>query len=206
MQYRITYKIITGCWVCSSLMLIASTVMADSNVMPTHSIQLLAEQTNPWLLPEKQEDMPDFKKFPNYHNQKNQESSKNRQGQGARFVTPDIIESLEQQQKKHQLMQDNSQYQQRKKSQSGQEYYGYPPGGMNYLNPVYDTPAVSPWGSGLDTLYRGNSFPWVPSEAIGGISPMPMTSFGEDGSSLDSDNAEKRKENKVFNPYTFIRD
>ena len=66
------------------------------------------------------------------------------------------------------------------------------------MNPVYDTPAVSPWGSGLDTLYRGNSFPWVPSEAIGGISPMPMTTFGEGGSSPDSDKAENRKENRVF--------
>jgi len=187
-------------------MVITSTVIADSNIIQTHSMQLVAEQSNPWLLPEKQEGRPDFTKFPNYQGQQKQDNSIYRQRQGTRFVTPEIIESLEQQQKQHQMMQGNSQYHQRNQPPSAQGYYGYPPGGMNYSNPIYDTPAVSPWGSGLDTLYRGDSFPWVPREAIGGIAPMPMTSFGEDGSLPDSDKAENRKQNKVFNPYSFIRD
>jgi len=209
MRYRSIYKIITGGWVLSSFMVMASTALADSNVMQSssgRSMQFVAEQTNPWLLPEKQEDRTDFKKFPNYQGQQNQSNRADERVQGNRFVTPEILESLNQQQKQNQLMPENSPHQQYKQRQSGQGYYGYPPTGIQYSNPMYDTPAISPWGGGADTLYRGQSFPWVPNEAIGGMSPIPLSSFGDNSSLDDSANTGKQKKNNVCNPFTFIQD
>ncbi|PCJ87144.1 MAG: hypothetical protein COA54_06460 [Thiotrichaceae bacterium] len=81
--------------------------------------------------------------------------------------------------------------------------------GMNNTNPMFDSPAVSPWGKGADVLYRGESFPnafsgsapsalggkfpgmsqraypWVlneglPNEALGGLLPIPVPSSVED--------------------------
>ncbi len=73
--------------------------------------------------------------------------------------------------------------------------------GMNNNNPLYDVPLVSPWGNSPDVLYRGESFPgtipgtfsdtfagsypdnmpWLPSEAMGGLPPIQMPSYGYDG-------------------------
>lgn len=189
-------------------MVVASTAVADNNIAQPradYSMQLAAEAVNPWLLPEPQDDRQGFKKFPDYQSQQGNTDKNDRQIQGYRFVTPEILESLRQQQKQNQLLQDKSQNPQYMPRQPGPGYYGYPP----YPNPFYDTPAIAPWGSGSDSLYQGGSLPWVPSEAIGGISPIspmpPMYHYGENSSLVDS-NTEKRKENIVFNPFTFIRD
>ena len=205
MQYRIIYKKFSGSWVLVSLMAMASTVVADNKVMQPradYSMQYVAEAVNPWLLPEQREGKQNFKKFPEYQGQQNYTNKTDRQVQGYRFVTPEILESLHQQQKQSQLLQDDSQKPQYRPRQPGPGYYGSPP----YPNQFYDTPAIAPWGSGSDSLYQGGSLPWVPSEAIGGISPItPMYHYGESGSIVDS-NTEKQKQNNVFNPYTFIRD
>ena len=93
---------------------------------------------------------------------------------------------------------------------------------MGYTNPIYDVPAVSPWGSGADVIYQGGSFPgalpdsspWVPNEAIGGLPPIHVPPF-EGGSNwgklnnTGSNNAEaeygeRQKDNNVFNPFTFV--
>jgi len=186
-------------------MIIASTVIADSNVSQpsNHSLYFVAEQSNPWLLPEKQGSEPGYKQLDNYQGQQNQAGQASRQNQGYRFVTPEILESLKQQQIQNQQMPGSLQNQRYMPRQPDQRYNGYPYKGMRYSDPIYDTPAVSPWGSGLDTLYRGESYPWVPNEAIGGIPPIP--SIGENSSSGATNYDEKQKENNVFNPFTFIQ-
>ena len=205
MLYRIIYKKFTGSWLLSSLMVMASTVVADNNVVQPgadYSMQYVAEAANPWLLPEQQGNRQGFKKFPAYQGQQDHADKTDMQNQGHRFVTPEILESIHQQQKQSQLLRDDSQKPQYRPPQPGSGHYGYPP----YSNPLYDTPAISPWGSGSNSLYQGGSLPWVPSEAIGGISPItPMYHYGESGSIVDP-NTEKQKQNNVFNPYTFIRD
>lgn len=142
-----------------------------------------------------------------------------------RFVTPQILESLKQQQTLNQMMPENRYYSpydsyrrggvQRSMgsfSQGGGSQSGYyqnnitgPAYGAGAVNPLYEAPAVSPWGMGVDVLNQGGSFPMVPSEAIGGISPMYVPSYGmdnynENGSykHLESNDAQ------VFNPFTFL--
>ena len=137
------------------------------------------------------------------------------------FVTPEILESLKQQQQRYQIMPGNQQpmnnrWRPRPQSQqfmqmpngsglNGQGAYNYPSYGAGSANPLYDTPAVSPWGDGADVLYRGESFPNVPNEALGGFPPMHVPSFGMNtykntgpGEPLEVD------ENNVFNPFTFL--
>jgi hypothetical protein len=137
------------------------------------------------------------------------------------FVTPDILESLKQQQQRYQVMPRNqrpmnNRWQSRPQSQqfmqmpngsglNGQGAYNSPSYGAGSTNPLYDTPAVSPWGDGADVLYRGESFPNVPNEALGGFPPMHVPSFGMNtykntgpGEPLEVD------ENNVFNPFTFL--
>lgn len=206
MWYRTIYKIFTGSWILASFIVTASTAVADGSVMPAYpdqSMQYVAEQSNPWLLPEKPKGSPDFKKFPNYHSEQNQSDRTGSQTQGHRFVTPEILESLRQQQKQNQMMRDNLQNQQYMPRRPAQSGYGYPSAGARYS---YDTPALSPWAGGADTLYRGQSFPWVPNEAIGGISPIPMPSFGDNSLLVEPDNTEEKNKNNVFNPFSFIED
>ena len=139
------------------------------------------------------------------------------QPQAERFVTPEFLESLKQQQKQHQLIPENQQDHQPVQRQfmqkqpgsglPGQGIYSYPSYHAGSANPLYDVPAVSPWGNGADVLYRGESFPMVPSEAPGGISPMHVPSFGmnnyknsESGEPIGTDKY------NVFNPFTFLPD
>lgn len=193
--------------------------MADSNVyqpVPQYSLQLVAGQSNPWLLPEKQEPAPNYRPLPKYQSQQYQGDENKRQqyqgteinkyGQGYRFVTPEILESLKQQQIQNQLMPGDRQNQKYIPRQYNQGNYGYPSNSMRYSDPVYSSPVVSPWGSGPEVLYRGESFPWVPNEAIGGIPPIHVPSIGEDSYLGKSNNAEKQKEINIFNPFTFIQD
>jgi hypothetical protein len=245
MQHRIIYNKISGSGVFSLLMVMVTTVIADSNnsqVLPQTSPRLIAGQSNPWLPDQKQPDLqgsntqqsnpwsvparpgdhPAMQPLPEYRSQQRQRNQIDRQNQGFRFVTPAILESLKQQQRQTQMMQRNQQsYQpgprqpvQGSYQRNYQQNYGYPSYGMGYSNPLYDVPAVSPWGSRPDILYRGQSFPLVPNEAIGGIPPIHIPSFGgnsysgepnsADTNNVDSNNSERRKENNVFNPFTFI--
>jgi hypothetical protein len=83
--------------------------------------------------------------------------------------------------------------------------YGTGSYGTGSANPLFDAPAVSPWGDGADVLYRGQSLPMVPNEAMGGFPPMHVPSFGmntykgaEPGGPIGAD------ESDVFNPFTFL--
>lgn len=183
--------------------------MADSNVYqpaPQYSLQFVAGQSNPWLLPEKQEPAPNYQPLPKYKSQQYQGNEINQYGQGYRFVTPEILESLKQQQIQNQLMPGNRQNQKYVPRSYNQGNYGYPSSSMRYSDSMYSAPAVSPWGSEPEVLYRDESFPWVPNEAIGGIPPLYVPSIGEESYPGDSNNTEKQKGINVFNPFTFIQD
>ena len=212
MQQGIIYKIVMGCWMLS-LATLFSAVSA-------------AERSNPWALPQVVTEPLDGE-LP----QKMSSKAQNRW----RFVTPEVLGSLKQQQIQMQLMpgrivpdQGKAQPVNSCSVQPEQSLRQHPwmpafgvapqgltpqgfnmgrqtimpsgaPYGMNTNNPVYDSPAVSPWGNGADVLYRGESlpksspgslpstwggefpgtssgsFPWVPNEALGGLLPMPVS-------------------------------
>ena len=120
---------------------------------------------------------------------------------GFRFVTPEILESLKQQQIQTQLMTENKQ--RPLMPRQSIQNYGYPSSGMGFTNPLYDTPAVSPWSSGSDILYGGESSPFVPKEAIGGLSPFHIPPFAKNNGVYESGNTDILKETNVFNPFNF---
>lgn len=137
------------------------------------------------------------------------------QPQTERFVSPEFLESLKQQQQRYQVMPENQQYRQPEPGRfmqiqpgtgsPGQGVYGYPLYGTGSANPLYDTPAVSPWSGGPDVLYRGESFPMVPNEALGGFPPMHVPSFGiNKQKNRESEELIEVDEYKVFNPFTFL--
>lgn len=148
----------------------------------------------------------------NQGNTSQQQPTHQWQPQTGRFVSPRVLESLKQQQQHYQVMPENQRYQQpvpqqyvpaRPESRSpGQGTYGYPSYGTNPVNPLYDAPGVSPWGNGADVLYRGESFPMVPSEALGGFPPMHVPSFGVNN--YTGNESGEAEEYKVFNPFTFL--
>ncbi|NOQ88269.1 MAG: hypothetical protein GQ550_05035 [Gammaproteobacteria bacterium] len=195
--------------------------IAVDNENSQYPVLRVAERSNPWALPQTQESRLEFR--PGLQQQQNRDRARQYQPahqwqpQAERFVTPEFLESLKQQQQQHQVMPDNQQYLQPVPRQymqmqpgsglPGQGAYSYPSYGAGSANPLYDKPAVSPWGDGSDVLYRGESFPMVPSEALGGFPPMHVPSFGmnryknsESGELFETD------EYKVFNPFTFLPD
>jgi hypothetical protein len=246
------------CLASGLLAVLATTALAEGDVyqgLPQYLAQNTADQyrpdqyrpdqsspspVNPWSLPQQQLSPPESQPRPKYYGQPapvNPPVGQYQEGQGqvgrgqtGRFVTPEILESLKQQQKHYQVMPENQRYRQPAERQymptmpvpgipgaglpgsgmqgsglPGQWGYGYPLYGTGSTGPLYDVPAVSPWGNDADILYRGESFPLVPSEAIGGIPPMPMPSFGlgneknsNAGDSIETD------ENNVFNPFNFL--
>ena len=196
-------------WVLSLLLSIAVTAHTEeaiAQVIPHDSLQLAANQGNPWALPEA-EDKSQYGQFPGHDTQKKNPVFKQR---GYRFVTPEILESLKQQQMLYQQIPGYDQrpgYEQRRarpyQSRPGQlvptplmpglsmkgpslyqspmqRSYGLPPDGMSYSNPMYDIPEVSPWGSDSNLLQRGGSFPWMPDAAVGGLPPIHVQPFGDD--------------------------
>lgn len=229
MQYWTIYnkfiasRFFTG-GMCGLLMImvtsaIAANVAVDSEYSHYPGLRV-AGQSNPWALPQTQQNNFDFRsgfQQQPYDYYQQYRPAHQWQPQTDRFVTPEFLESLKQQQKQHQLMPENQQYQQPVPRQfmqkqsgaglSGQETYRYPSYDAGSVNPLYDASVVSPWGEGADVLYRGELFPMLPSEAPGGFSPMHVPSFGmnkyknsESGEPVGAD------EYNVFNPFTFLPD
>gem|GEM_PF-3104418 len=206
---------------------------------------------NPWALPEPVE--PEYGHFPERQGRygrarddagahRGQAGSDDKQQYGNwptsydRFVTPELLESLKNQQSRMQQTNDPGQY-------SGQHYRydgymdvrpmmrspsrytpytGSPytvPYGMGGYNPLFDSPMSSPWLTDPGAMFRGQSFSYVPDEAIGGIPPMRTPVFGpgrmpsglSDGMMSDPlpDSAGDfidEVPDKVFNPFTFLPD
>ena len=227
MQQKIIYKSIIGCWMLS-LFASVSTAVA-------------VEYSNPWALPQAPMDK-DWRQTDERHDKKQSSPSPAKQSKVWRFVTPEILDSLKQQQMQMQLMPGQIVPEQHRVEPSGScpvvpkkptllpqfvprsglmpqsSYFSGQPTmpsrlpaqmpsvapsdmhfGMNNTNPMFDSPAVSPWGRGADVLYRGESFPntfpgsvpsalegdfpgdsqrdypWVPNEALGGLLPIPVS-------------------------------
>jgi len=159
MQHRIIYKKFALSWVFSLFMIISLTAIAGSNNYQ-YSLQLTAGQDNPWAIPQAPENPSGFQQAPKYQNQQYQgRSRQNRAYQSDRFVTPEFLESLKRQQSQQQMVPENRRYLQfapehSKPQQPGSGSFGNPSYGTDYLDPLYDTPAVtpwSPWGIGSDT-------------------------------------------------------
>lgn len=188
--------------------------------------QSKGRQTNPWRLPERQESRPDYQQYYDYQAQQPQqyqnsqtdaqenrhdyqqyqgyqEQSQQQKGQFGKqyrdfgFVTPDILESLKQQQTQTQLMPENKQGRGYKPQRYGMGYYGYPSYGMGYSDPIYGSPAISPWGSNPGLLYRGNSFSLVPDAALGGLPPINIPPLGQPSDT-------EQPEYNVFDPFSLL--
>lgn len=217
MQHRIINKKLTVSLLFSLLAAVAVSVSAESNArqrLPQHSLQLAGDSTNPWALPQVPEKSPNFQRPPQYRNQQYREEQPDVQYHGFRFVTPEILQSLKQTQMRTQQTParntNRRPYRSRQSTppqlmseQPVQGYYGFPSTAMGASNPLYDVPAVSPWGDGSDVLYRGESFPWIPDAAIGGIPPMNIEPFTENNETDDAESANKQYQNNAFNPFTF---
>lgn len=229
MQDRMTNNNFSVSWVFSLIMMITTPAMADSN--DSHeALKLAAEQSNPWEVPQspRQEhgSQPPYQAMPKYYKQDDLPESQQRRQQNKiwrdsseRFVTPEILESLKRQQQKHQVMPENQRLMNDRRQPQPQRYmqmppasgvpgqgaFGLPSYGGGSANPLYDAPAVSPWGDGADVLYRGESFPMVPREALGGFAPMHVPSFDMNtyNETETAEPAEADKSN-VFNPFTFL--
>ncbi len=180
-----------------------------------YSLQLAAGSTNPWALPQAPEKPASFQRPPQHPNHRYQQGQSGIEYPGFRFVTPQILESLKQQQMQMQQVPGNYPNYQYRQQQSAPPqlmseqpvpgYYGFPSAGAGPSNPLYDIPAVSPWGNGPDMLYRGESFPGIPDAAIGGIPPMNVLPFAENNGVGEAETGGLPGQNKVFNPFSFGR-
>ncbi len=218
MQHRMINNKFTVSLMFSLLAMLTVSAIAGNQPLPQYSLQMAGNSLNPWALPQVPEKPSGFQSQPRYSNQPYQNDQSDIQYPGFRFVTPEILESLKQQQMQTQQVPprypyrqySNRQYRrqpspppQLMSEQPMQGYYGVPSPGLGFANPLYDTPAVSPWGSGPDVIYRGQSFPWVPDAAIGGIPPMQVTPFIDNNGQGDVGSGGELKQNNVFNPFTF---
>jgi hypothetical protein len=132
-----------------------------------------------------------------------------------RYVTPDIIESLNRQEAQYysRLNRERAEYYRnpqvplyrRQYEQYGQEYSASPSYGMGSVNPGYDVPAVSPWGDTPDVLHGGEKFPWMPNEAIGGVPPIYVPPSVGGNSANNGNGSTSKMKSEVFNPYTFLQ-
>jgi hypothetical protein len=212
MQQWAIYKIVIGCWMLS--------------LATSFSVVSAAERSNPWALPQAATEQLDGEQS---------QKTPSTVHSSWRFVTPETLDSLKQQQIQMQLMprrivpvkgnakSANScsvQPEQTSRPNQWPPAFGVAPRssnmggqtampsgmpyGMNMNNPMFDSPAVSPWGNGADVLYRGESFPksfpgslptnwggefpgmssgsvpWVPNEALGGLLPIPPSQIEND--------------------------
>jgi hypothetical protein len=195
MQNIHIYKQFTIRLVCGLMVCITTLAVADSPI-PPYSIQLTAERGNPWAWPQTPENDSDFQKEPrpwepNYPGMQRQQYNQN-----FRFVTPEILESLKQQQSQSQMMPENKPS---LKPQQSIQNYRYPSFGMGYTNPSYRTPTAPPWGTDSNLLYSGDSFPMPPKEAIDGFSPFQAMPFS------DMNDADDSGSSNIFNPFSFGR-
>lgn len=202
----------------SLLLTFVSTAVAEDRValdfageqpLSDYSFQLIESGSNPWALPQVDEQS----KYRLFRGQKNPSKTH----QGSRFVTPEILESLKQQQMLYQQPSANlrnrvppktfpnqnqytrpmpiqpvptqpayglsapgsSMYAPPMYSMPSPRGYGMPLDGMSYSNPMVDVPSVSPWGNTTDLLQRGGSFPWMPDAAVDGLPPIHVQPFAD---------------------------
>lgn len=189
------YKPFTIGLACGLMVCITTLVVADSPISP-YSLKLVAEKGNPWALPQTPNRDSDFQKKSRSWGKHYHGMQRRQYNQDFRFVTPEILESLKQQQSQYQMTPEDKQP---LKPRRSIQNYSYPSLGMGFTSPLYDTPAVSPWGTDSNLLYSGDSFPMAPKEAIGGFSPFQVTPFS------DMNGADESGNSNIFNPFGFGR-
>ncbi|MDT8283365.1 MAG: hypothetical protein RQ982_11250 [Gammaproteobacteria bacterium] len=231
MQCRIIDNKVTTNLLVGLLLAVTSVAFADDSIRKgqTYEVMLAENQSNPWALPSvSDEQQPEFNhpapdlyyqypdnektttdKFRSYNSRPNHNSRPNqfRPGMGSRFVTPEILESLKQQQTRQQEVRPHSpDY-----YKNTRRYNSNPQSNLGYVNPLYDVPAVSPWGNGLGLLYRGTDLPWMPDAALDGIPPIPVSPYVENETGQYKnqttepvENASEPKQDTLFNPFTFV--
>lgn len=206
MQNCKMYKQFTAGLACGLMMMITTTAIAGNPVSQYSLLRVTGEQSNPWAVPQTPNRATGFQQIPKTRRPQHQSRQIENHKRGFRFVTPEILQSLKQQQTQTQLMTENNQrpFMPRQPVQN----YGYPSPGTGFTNPLHrtpaDTPAASPWSSGSDILYGGESSPFVPKEAIGGLPPFHIPPFGKNNGGNESGNTNILKETNVFNPFNFV--
>lgn len=176
MQHFMLYKIaagslITGLFVV--FMVIVTTAILTQNgfasqVLHQYSIQLVAEQKNPWALPQKSEKFLVPQHRPGFRGQAKVHPDAHRfhYGQMGQFITPEHLESLRQKQKRIQMMPPMTPH--------------MTPGGRQYkplmqrrLPPAQVMPEQM-WpllpGSGFGG--HPGSLPWMPDETLDSLPPI----------------------------------
>lgn len=193
MQYGITYNKLTRFLMFSLLVSFVSTATAEhytSQGFPKHSPSKSAQKANPWALEEQGSDLEHGslnKASPNTAAAKNQMPAPKKMW---RYVTPEILESLKQQQTQLQHVPGQNKYgrynanrsNRRQPSQKPQPMWQplspniiqqrrlpVSPYEMNPADPMYKAPTVSPWSHEPDGMYRGESF----SDSLSGWAPVP---------------------------------
>lgn len=195
----------------------ASVVVADNLSGSQYSMLLAVGQSNPWALPQSIDNQQGIHRATPDANKQYSDNQTNIQYPGYRFVTPEILESLKQQQMQTQQMPDSYSQQSSRKPQqkppeqnqwqSGHLYSDYPlMGGSGMSNPLYDEQVTSPWNNPWNNtqggLYQGKTFPWLPDAAIGGIPPIPVQPLIENNAN-GKESGKQYFENNAFNPFTF---
>lgn len=206
MQYRISNNEYFCKFIfCPTFILYALlpvTVSAQEQMIQQNTVRAVTV-SNPWALPQEPVATPVEPPPP-------PAPARNRMGH---FVTPDVLESLKQQQQQYQVMPENRRYNTwrqyapayRSPGLSGSGRNGYPLYGTGMTDPLYDVPIVSPWGNDGSLLYRGGSLPMVPDEAIGGLPPIYTPSMGmKKNTRNEQGDTEYNDDYRVFNPFTFL--
>lgn len=126
-----------------------------------------------------------------------------------RYVTPEIIDSLNRQEAQYyyDLQRQKNDHQwigSNYPSLSQPQAPDFPIYGMGGINPIYDVPLVSPWANAPDVIYRGEESPLLPNEAFDGLPPMATPLFGDNR--IEQINIPTNMMNsQVFNPFTFLQ-
>jgi len=189
-------------------LLVVSTIAAGNSFQPIHSYsnQLAGTPGNPWALPPEPRQQPEFKsptqdRYYSPPNGSDVYTERVRPEAAGRYVTPEILQSLKQQQSQQQGMlgivpelmpprrvpytnYNRRLPQQYNNSQllpgysGGVQNFGMPSqSGMGSSNPLFDVPSVSPWSNAPDVLYRGEDMPWLPDAALDGMPPIPISPY-----------------------------
>jgi hypothetical protein len=160
MLHHIIFKKIAAFRVVYLLMIVPVTALADSDL--THlSWQVAQSGGNPWAVPGTYQYQGKHRQH-KFQNQLDQEWSGHAPGtarsyQKNRFVTPEFLESLRRQQSKYQVMPENRHYQQQSSpaSKGGMpevNLFNYPGYGLEYIDPLSNTPVITPWGVDVDGI------------------------------------------------------
>ena len=203
---RVFYKLFITSNVFALLATVATAVLAESDAyqtMPRYAPQVIDDS-------ERTFHRPKSKKYGDISGYWSQPKEKK---QLERYVTPEIIESLNRQEAYMQQTQTDSLQQRATKSQSNsnqqshwyqqnlQQYPAYPSYGMGRADPVYGVPSVSPWGNAADVINRREQFSWMPNEAVGGVPPIHVPPYSGDSlNRIDGPGGDE-----VFNPFTFLQ-